>query len=137
MTKGIEEVHHNHKPIAIILRADVTVSGIKFFTPLSNFFQVGLHNREKGVRIHPHVHKLPKPITVTAMQELLLIQSGKIRLTLFTAGGKKLGKKILRTGDSVLLLSGGHGVDFLESTRMFEIKQGPYPGEASAKLYFP
>ena len=36
---------------------------------------------------------------------------------------------ILRTGDVILLASGGHGFEVLEELEMYEIKQGPYIGE--------
>jgi hypothetical protein len=32
----------------------------------------------------------------------------------------------LKTGDVILLASGGHGFEFLEETEIIEVKQGPY-----------
>jgi len=33
-----------------------------------------------------------------------------------------------------MLLSGGHGFEFLEDTKMIEIKQGPYAGRDNDKI---
>jgi len=135
--KGVEPVLFKGKNIAIIFRRALPLSGVKFFTQEDNFFQVGLHQRAKGVKLAPHVHRMTRPINVTSIQEVLLVQDGKIRLTLYTPKGKKLMAKILQKGDSVLLMGAGHGVEFLAPTRLFEIKQGPYPGVTNAKIYFP
>ena len=36
---------------------------------------------------------------------------------------------MLEAGDVILLAKGGHGFEVLEELEMFEVKQGPYPGE--------
>lgn len=134
--KGLEKVLFKGKLVALIFRKNIAVDGVKFLTEESNPFQIGLHNRQKGVKLSPHIHKISKPIVVREIQELLYILSGKIRVTLYNSKGGKIAKKTLIDGDSILLLSQGHGVDFLETSKIFEVKQGPYPGTANAKLYF-
>ncbi len=135
--KGVESITHKGKVIAIIFRSTLSVAGVQFFTGVENFFQVGFHKQPEGLKLTPHIHRIVKPIRVTAIQEMLMVQKGKIRLTMYTSGGKRLTTKILRTGDSALLIDAGHGVDFLAETSMFEIKQGPYPGSKNAKIYLP
>ncbi len=39
---------------------------------------------------------------------------------------KYLKSKILKKGDVILLVNGGHGFEMLEKTEIIEIKQGPY-----------
>ncbi len=134
--KGLEKVLLKGKLVAIIYRKDIPVDGVKFLTEESNPFQIGLHNQQKGVKLSPHMHKISQPIIVNEIQELLYVVSGKIRITLYDSKGEKIAKKTLTDGDSILLLSQGHGVDFLETSKIFEVKQGPYPGTANAKLYF-
>jgi hypothetical protein len=128
-------ISYNNRPIAIILRHDIDVDGIRFFTEPENAFQVGLHHRSKGLVLPPHIHKIQKSITVKEIQEVLLILSGSIRLTLYSRDGNVLGKRILKTNDGVLLMREGHKIEYLEETRMFEVKQGPYPGSKNAKIY--
>ena len=130
-----ETIRYKNKDVAIIIRKDVDVDGIGFFTEPDNFFQVGLHHRPKGMKLPAHVHKMDHPITVTEIQEVLMVLSGSIRVTFFSAGGELIGKRILNAGDSILLLHEGHQIEYLEETRMFEVKQGPYPGSQNAKIY--
>jgi hypothetical protein len=126
---------HNDIPVAIIIRGDVKVDNLEFFTEPDNFLQVGLHQRPKGMVLEPHVHKMEKPVIITEIQEVLLILSGSIKLSCFTSDGIFLDSRILKTNDSVVLLREGHQIEYLEETRMFEVKQGPYPGFKNAKIY--
>lgn len=133
--KNIEKVKEGKKIIAFIFRKNLTVDGIKFLTDKSNPFQVGIHSRKKDTSLPPHVHKIEKPLTIKSIQEILYIVSGKVNVSLYGTNGKKIKSKTLLSGDSILLVSGGHGVEFLESSRIFEVKQGPYPGTTKAKAF--
>ena len=132
---GVEEITYQGKVLAKVFRGNQVEDGVQFFTSQDNPFQVGMHSRKKGVSLTPHIHVLEKPLVVDVIQEILFVQSGKIRLTLYTDQGKVIERKTLATGDSVLLLSGAHGVDILEDAKIFEVKQGPYPGVKHAKIY--
>jgi hypothetical protein len=133
---GATVVRGKKGDIAMIFRHTLAVDGVKFFTSEDNPFQIGIHARKKGVVLAPHVHLMEKPLTITSIQELLFISSGKIRVTLYETDGTKIEAVILTTGDAILLMNGGHGVDILEDSKIFELKQGPYPGTTHAKLYF-
>lgn len=85
--------------------------------------------------LEPHIHKMEKPIIIEEIQEVLLVLSGAIKLTCYTTEGVLLESRILNTNDSVILLREGHQIEYLEETRMFEVKQGPYPGHKNAKIY--
>jgi hypothetical protein len=131
-----EIITHDSVQTAMIFRSGMDVPpGVHFYTTEQTPFQIGFHNREKGVKLTPHVHRMDKPITVTEIQELLYIISGKIKVTMYAKDGQPYTSVDLLAGDSMLLMSGGHGVEYLEDTRMFEIKQGPYPGTSNAKIY--
>ena len=41
----------------------------------------------------------------------------------------------MEEGDIVLLLGGAHGFRMIEDTILFEVKQGPYAGEADKKRF--
>jgi mannose-6-phosphate isomerase-like protein (cupin superfamily) len=41
----------------------------------------------------------------------------------------------LKTGDVILLASGGHGFEFLEETELIEVKQGPYAGDKDKERF--
>ena len=133
--KNVEKVTEGKKLIAVIFRKNIAVDGVKFLTDKSNPFQLGIHSRKKGTALPPHVHKIEKPLTIKSIQEILYVVSGKVKVSLYGTNGKKIKSKTLLSGDSILLVSGGHGVDFLESSRIFEVKQGPYPGATKAKTF--
>lgn len=135
MNKGVQRIYRDKKLIAIIFRKKLQVKELEFFTDDKNPFQIGAHNRKKGVKLTPHVHHLKKPITVTTLQEWLFITKGKIRITIYTAKGEIIHQNILRTGDSILLIKEGHGVDFLEDSEIFEIKQGPFHSGIHSKIF--
>jgi hypothetical protein len=121
--------------IAMIFPHSLAVDGVKFFTSEYNPFQIGIHSRKKGVVLAPHVHLLEKPLTISTIQEILFVTSGKIVVSLYEIDGTEITKVTLSSGDAILFISGGHGVEFLEDSKIFEIKQGPYPGTTHAKLY--
>ena len=133
--KGIEPILYQHKEVACIYRKNLPVKGIRFLTTPDNFFQIGIHDRKDKIKLPPHTHNCPKPLTVNAIQELLYVIRGKIRVTLVSEDQKLIAEKLLSAGDAVLFISEGHGVEFLGNARVFEIKQGPYPGAENAKHY--
>ena len=48
-----------------------------------------------------------------------------------------LESRILESGDVILLIKGGHGFEVLEDLEMFEVKQGPYAGDADKIKFTP
>lgn len=135
--KGVEKVIYEHKTIAIIFRRFIVVKKLNFFTDVQNAFQIGIHDRDEGVKLDPHIHRISKSRKIDVIQELLYLVSGKIRITLYTPEGKVIKKKVLIARDSILLILYGHGVEFLQPSRIFMVKQGPYPGTTHAKIYLP
>lgn len=119
----------------MIFRKHLDIPGVRFFTDERNPFQIGEHRRPKGTKLPPHIHIIEKPLVISTIQEVLVVQEGKIRVTLYTKEGTVIQKNILSAGDSMLLMDHGHGVDFLEDAKIFEVKQGPYPGTRHAKIY--
>jgi hypothetical protein len=121
----IDNIIHNHKTLAIIIRSNYNQEGIKFFTPSEFSQQLGYMNRPKGYEIAPHLHnKIQR--SVEATQETLLIKSGKVRIDFYDEKKDYLISKILYKGDVILLITGGHGFEMLEQIEIIEIKQGPY-----------
>jgi hypothetical protein len=59
---------------------------------------------------------------------VLHIEYGKVEINFYNQRGEKIGSSILNTGDTILLISGGHGLTILEEAKILEIKQGPYYG---------
>lgn len=135
MADGIESILYNGTEVACVYRKDLPVSGLRFLTPNSYPFQIGIHERPKGTNIKAHLHNCPKPIEVTEIQEFLYVVWGSITVTILTEDKTVIDTKILGPGDSILLCTPAHRVEFSEDARIIELKQGPYPGPEYAKRY--
>lgn len=133
---GVERIYSKKKLIAIVFRKNLKVKEIEFFTDDSSPFQVGAHNRKKGTKLKPHIHYMEKPLTIKSILEWLFVPKGRIVITLYEKSGKVVTKKVLNSGDSVLLIEGGHGVDFTKDSQIFEIKQGPFLNSHHHKIFF-
>lgn len=125
----IEEIKHNDTLLALIVRSDYQKPGISFFTPDDLSQQLGYMHHPAGKIIEPHVHN-PVPRQVHYAQEVLFIRKGKLRVDFYTDAQDYLCSRELSAGDVILLATGGHGFEVLEEIEMFEVKQGPYMGEA-------
>ena len=85
--------------------------------------------REPGGTTLAHYHVPTEDLApLPTRHQILICQSGRARIGIFTKDGHALGEVILAANDLVLMLE-GHEVEFLEpKTRLIEIKQGPFPG---------
>ena len=132
--KYIEQIFDEYRMIAIIIYAEHQSEGINFLTPPNLSQQLATMKRPKGYKISPHIHK-PVPRQVQYTQETLFLKKGKMRVNFYDENRKFLEERILKTGDVILLVSGGHDFLMLEETEMIEVKQGPYAG-AEDKVIF-
>jgi len=130
----IEKISKGNEIIALIVPADFDKDGIEFFTPDSFPQQVGYMSHPKGHKIMPHVHRIvPRLIDYT--QEVLIIREGSIEVCLYSKEKDFICKRILNSGDIILLASGGHSFKMLKDTTMVEIKQGPYIGDKDKERF--
>jgi mannose-6-phosphate isomerase-like protein (cupin superfamily) len=125
----IEKIEHAANLLALIIYNSYQEKGIHFFTPNDLSQQLAYMHHPTGKVIQPHVHN-PVPREVHYTQEVLIIKKGKLRVDFFSENQEYLESRLLETGDVILLATGGHGFEILEETEMFEVKQGPYAGEA-------
>lgn len=124
----IEQVTHDGRVLAIIVRASYTCEGIEFFTPDDFSQQLAFMRHPAGKTIDPHVHnRVDRSLSLT--QEVLFIRKGALRVDFFDDARTYLESRVLRAGDVILLAAGGHGFEALEELEMIEVKQGPYAGE--------
>ncbi len=132
----IENIVHNDKLLAVIIRAEFSKEGIEFFTPNDFSQQLAYMKRPQGYIIDPHVHNLvPREVTLT--QEVLYIKSGEVRVDFYDDNKVYIKNSILKKGDVILLAAGGHGFEMLETSEMIEVKQGPYVGELDKVRFKP
>jgi len=132
----VEEITHQGRTLAMLLRTTYQAKGIQFFTPNDFSQQLAYMNRPVGYVIAPHVHNaVPRVVQFT--KEVLLIRSGKVRVDFYDDDQNYLESRILSPGDVVLLAFGGHGFEMLEASEIIEVKQGPYAGEADKTRFTP
>jgi len=130
----LQEIFDGNQLIAIVIPNDLEANGVKFITPQDFPFQVGLLVHPADTILKAHTHKKLK-IETDIFQEILIIQSGVVAVDLYGMKNKFLTSVELKSGDSILFVDGGHGVRIIEDARILEVKQGPYPGDANAKIF--
>ena len=128
------KIKNKKKILALLIKKQFKTKGIKFFTPENYSQQLGYMNRPKGYEVKPHLHKSIRR-EVFNTREVLFIKKGKIKADFFDNKKKFVCSKILKTGDILLLVDGGHGFKMLERSEIFEVKQGPYKKDL-AKIIF-
>lgn len=133
--QGIERISAGDQLLAIIVRAQVTSEKkYNFLTDQQTPLQLGVSNYPGGELIPPHAH-LRTEVTVPTGHEYILVKSGKLRVKLYDASTRaELAVEDLSAGDSILLLSGGHGFEVLEPCQILEVKQGPYLSKEKDKV---
>jgi len=133
--KGYEEIKHNGKLIAIILRTNYTVNKTTFFSPPDFSQQLGYIVYRENEIIKAHFHKKNnRKITLT--QEVLFIKKGKLTVNFYTNKKEYITSRVLNSGDIIFLCSGAHGFKMIEDTEMIEVKQGPYSCKEDDKEIF-
>lgn len=130
---NLETIVYNSERLAIILRSPYEPVGQEFVSENGDYLQLGAMNLEKGRILKPHIHK-SRDEHVPITQEALIIMEGKLRVD-FYYENKKVKDTTLNTGDIIILLSGGHGFEMLEKTKLVEIKQGQYIDQKMDKEY--
>jgi len=134
MAKSLEKIEKGGNIFAIVVRRNFATPGVHFFTPGEFSQQLGMLVHDKGKVVERHRHKLVRR-EIHRTQEVLIILEGKIRVRVFDEEGALLSSVVLRSGDSILLASGGHRVEVLEKARILEVKQGPYAGFDDKEYY--
>lgn len=135
MHTGVEPIVYQQTEVALVFRSSMVVPERLFPTTVDNPFQIGFHERKKGAKIPAHLHNCPKPLKISVIQEFLFIVFGTVKVTFLTDKKELIQEVILQKGDSILLKSQAHRIEFLDDARIIELKQGPYPGHEYAKTY--
>lgn len=132
--KGIVEVKDGKNTIALFYSKKLRADGVRFLTPENFPIQIGLLEHRDGKIVPMHRHR-DFSYKIKTSEELLYVEKGKIEVTIANRLWKILAKKILQSGDFVLFTGAAHSVKLYPGSRVFEIKQGPYPGDSKAKIY--
>ncbi|MER3434315.1 MAG: hypothetical protein C4288_13025 [Leptolyngbya sp. ERB_1_1] len=124
----VEQITYHNQLLALIVSQKFDHPGVHFFTPNELSQQLAYMRHPVGKMITPHVHN-PVLREVQHTQEVLFIKRGKLRADFYNDQQQYLESRILEAGDTILLVTGGHGFEVIEEIEMLEVKQGPYVGE--------
>ena len=131
----MEEIKSDDRRIiAIVVKREFEKDGVNFVSKKDFPLQLGISSYKEGERIKAHFH-IEKERKVNKIQEVVHIESGRTRVGLYDLNGKKIKSVELSEGDTILFVSGGHGFEMLEGTKIIEVKQGPYFGVEEDKIY--
>ncbi len=130
----VERIKHKDQLLAIIVSAGFSKPGVHFFTEDHLSQQLAYMRHKEGKVINPHIHN-PVPRNVKYTQEVLFIRRGILKVNFYSNEKEYVENRVLEAGDTVLLVSGGHGFEVIEEVEMIEVKQGPYAGDDD-KVHF-
>jgi len=129
----VETIKFEDCILAVIVRQEYEAEGLNFFTAPENPLQLGVLKHKQGTVIRPHIHQ-NSVRTIESIQEVVHVAYGKVEVDFYSREGKNVQSSILNVGDTVLLMSGGHGFRMIENSKLWEIKQGPYYGVEADKI---
>lgn len=109
-----------------------TPDPVEFYTDTEDSIQVGAFRRDAGYSVPRHAH-LTQYRPSGVCQEVILVRSGVLRVTVWSSDETESASWTVRAGEMVVLLGGWHAVEVGENCVFFEVKTGPY--SASAKVY--
>ena len=110
------------------------IDGAKFFTQNPDEFQVGAFQRQAGYEVKAHQHPENRH-EVIQTTEFLYFEQGSANVTVFDEDWNELRTQKVAAGDFLVFFRGGHGLTMLEPTRFIEVKQGPFKGDGTTKIF--
>ena len=72
----------------------------------------------------------------TGLRVERLAELGKLWVDIYDNWQHPVVRKVLKAGDVILLIDGGHGFEVLEDCEMFEVKQGPFLGDRDKTRFY-
>jgi hypothetical protein len=130
----LEQILYEGKPLAYIIRSEMSPETTTFLTPPEFKQQVGFVVYSAGGEIQRHVHRaLERHLVGTS--EVLILRKGSCEIDVYNNEHELIATRELRQGDIMLMVDGGHGFRMLEDTVFLEVKQGPYTGLDEKKRF--
>ena len=133
MAKLQELIIYKKKHYAEVIRSSLKSKSTVFFSPEKSSFQFGLLSHKKGYKENPHYHRPFKRI-IKDLQQMFVVQKGKVLVELYSDSKKLIKKIILKKGDAIVLIHGIHSIHVLEDMQCISVKQGPFLGTEFDKV---
>jgi len=130
---SIESIEYFGIKYAEIIWGDTQVEETTFFSPPNSSFQFGLLAHKAGFVEPPHYHK-PFTRQIHDLQQMFVVQKGKVAVQLYSETGDLLREIVLNAGDAIVLIHGIHSIQVLEDMQCISVKQGPFLGSVYDKI---
>ena len=125
----VENIRHNKELVARIIDINEQRGEFKFFSNDKDALQIARWNHPKGYECKPQIHNV-RPKTIYMVEEAIFVLHGELEVTFYGPDGEPIAKRRLCEGDICHTLNCGHGYRVLtDDTRVFEFKNGPFPGD--------
>ena len=119
----MRKIIRNNKLIAVVIDSFLE-EGTKPLTEESLPLQIIALKHPRGKKLVPHSHSPLERIT-SSLSECLLVMEGKIKVDLYDK--KEIIETIfLSSGEGILLINAGIGIEIIENAKMLEFKNGPF-----------
>lgn len=120
--------------LATVIRLEDISEGKNFITDNASEFQVASFNLEKDTAIENHYHP-EQERRVLRTSEVLVVIDGEMEVRIYDNNLNHISDIILKSGDTIALIDGGHGITFKTDTKFVEVKQGPYDESTDKKRF--
>ena len=127
LMEPIEIISWDGQPLTYIIHGEFLPDQTTFLTPNDYKQQVGFIVYPPAGEVKRHVHRsIERQLKGTS--EVLVLRKGRCIMDIYNDQKELVASRELKTGDIMLMVSGGHGFRMLEETVFLEVKQGPYLG---------
>jgi hypothetical protein len=134
----IKEFKQNGELIALLVKKEFHENKMEkhatFVSSESQSLQLGVAYYPKNHLAPAHTHE--HAVSEAKYEEVIHLIRGRMRVDLYTKDKVKFSSFNMRSGDTVHLVSGGHGFKMLSPCKCIEIKQGPYHGVLNKRNLF-
>jgi anti-sigma factor ChrR (cupin superfamily) len=130
---SFEVVEYDGVRFAEIIWANTNVEISRFYSPSAQSFQFGLLAHEAGF-IEPAHYHCPVERKINDLQQMFVVQKGKLAVEFFDKDGRKFKEVMLSIGDGICLINGAHAIRVVEDMQCISVKQGPFLGDALDKI---
>ncbi len=132
--KEPERIEKDGKVFAEVIWAGTRIQTTRFFSRPESSFQFGLLAHTAGFDEPAHYHH-PFIRQIGDLQQMFVMQHGKVAVDLYDEQGRKFREIVLGPGDAIVLMHGAHGLRVLEDFQAISVKQGPFLGTEKDKVF--
>jgi cupin fold WbuC family metalloprotein len=120
--------------LATVIRHEDISEGKNFITDNDSEFQLASFYLEKDSVIEKHYHP-EQERRILRTSEVLVVIDGEMEVQIYDNNLDHISNILLKSGDTIALIDGGHGITFKTNTKFVEVKQGPYDESTDKKRF--